>query len=213
MKTSCPLPYQADTVSALVATGLAGLVAGSLSFGSFVDVRTMLYFVRDETDSKETGNAALEEASKKKKRKNLETVAHLFPVLWPYGAYWMVPLMAATTVFHLVAYYCNNSKAARTTTCCAGHKDMSSSWLYSGLAIFGLLPYTKIVMGKDIEKLCNNTDNALSAEELVETTRAFGKKHHVRTVVAMAAFGLSLLSLVHLPTGRTSSSPAAAAKK
>jgi Domain of unknown function (DUF1772) len=226
MKTACPFPYQADTIAAIVATGLAGLVAGSLSFGSFVDVRTLLHLVRDDDnddDDDETVNAET-------KQKNIDTVAHLFPVLWPFGRDWMVPLMAVTSVAHFGTYYFCCSSKTTTTSCCGGnsknhHMSSSSSsslsWLYSGLAILSILPYTKLIMGQDIEKLMynnkyhnNDTDNTtrLSTTELVARTRSFGKKHHVRTVVALAAFGLSLVSLVHLPSGSGGSGSAAAKK-
>jgi hypothetical protein len=200
MKTSCPSPYKADTVAAVLATGLAGLVAGSLAFASFVDVRTLLQMVGSDNDNDTTDK----DVEQKKKKKNIETVAHFFPAFWPNGRDWMVPLLGAASLAHFATYYLLPKS---NTGCCgsnsAGHDKMS--WLYAGLAIFGIAPYTKLYMGSDIATLCDNTDKRLTDEQVAEATRMFCQKHHVRTVVAMAAFSLSLVSIIHLP--RSSGGP------
>jgi Domain of unknown function (DUF1772) len=69
--------------SAMAATGLAGIVAGSLTFVSAVDTRSFLQHVtNDRTD----------------------LILSHFGVWWPYGRDWMVPLLFSTSVAHAVAY-------------------------------------------------------------------------------------------------------------
>jgi hypothetical protein len=73
-----------DKWAAIVATGLAGLVTGSLAFASAVDVRSFLFHVKDEVGANLARNH--------------------FAVWWPYGASWMIPLISATSVSFGVAW-------------------------------------------------------------------------------------------------------------
>lgn len=70
--------------AAIVATGLAGLVTGSLAFASAVDVRSFKTHIQDEVGTNLARNH--------------------FMVWWPYGRDWMVPLNLATSVAFGVAW-------------------------------------------------------------------------------------------------------------
>lgn len=70
--------------AAIVASGLAGVVTGSLAFASAVDVRAIMFHVKDEVGTNLARNH--------------------FVVWWPYGAQWMVPLLSATSISFGVAW-------------------------------------------------------------------------------------------------------------
>ena len=188
----CPSPFQSETVAALIATGLAGLVSGSLAFGSFVDTRTLMALVHGETDAA-------------KRKRNTDFIASTyFPVWWPNGRDWMAPLLMASSVAHFLTYYCIPSSksipaGSATTSDCPCQFTGNMSWIYSGLMLFGIAPYTAFVLGEDIEALRNASKT--SSDEVAAKVKSFCTLHHARTVMAAWAFGLSLLSLVHLPRG------------
>jgi hypothetical protein len=70
--------------AAIVATGLAGLVTGSLAFASAVDVRAFKTHIKDEVGTNLARNH--------------------FMVWWPYGRDWMVPLISSTSIAYGVVW-------------------------------------------------------------------------------------------------------------
>ena len=76
--------FDKQHLSAMVATGLAGIVAGSLGFVSAVDVRSFLTHIKYD--------------------KTKLVQAH-FAIWWPYGRDWMLPLLLTTFAAHVNAYF------------------------------------------------------------------------------------------------------------
>lgn len=67
-----------------MATGLSGLVTGSLAFASAVDVRAFKTHIQDEVGTNLARNH--------------------FMIWWPYGRDWMVPLVSLTTLANGVVW-------------------------------------------------------------------------------------------------------------
>lgn len=153
----------------VAATGLAGIVAGCMTFASAVDARTFVKFVSPEAKEEKTGNA---------EDGNEELVKAFFKVWWPHGRDLMVPLLAATSLAHFAAYFASRGR----------------SWILSGLLIMSIGPYTGIVLMEDIDALRGS-----DAAECARTVRRFCNLHHVRTVLAGTAFVLSLRELAGFP--------------
>lgn len=137
----------------LVATALAGVTTGALTFGSFVDVPTLLHLV--ETN-------------------DLETLKRFFPAWWPHGRHMMVGMIGLGTAAHALAY----------------HQSGNKTWLWTSALLFSLLPYTALVMGKEIQALREGSG------DVAANTRSFCSKHHVRLVIAGTAFSMSLCALL-----------------
>jgi len=146
--------------SAVVATGLAGTMAGSLAFVSFVDVRSFLRHV-----SSDGGGGGADVAKRH------------FEVWWPCGRDWMVPLLGCASAAHLVAWRASGK----------------ASWGWAGLALAAIGPYTGVVLMEDIDALRSST-----SVEVKAATERFCRLHHVRLVLAAAAFVTSLLGLADL---------------
>lgn len=100
-----------------------------------------------------------------------EVLQAFFPVWWPAGRDLMAPLGVTTAAAHVAAYAATSDKA----------------WLATGAAIFGVMPYTILVMGEDITAL-----RAADSEQTCETARRFCWLHHPRSVVAGAVFAIAL---------------------
>eukprot|EP00443_Scrippsiella_acuminata_P127589 CAMPEP_0115635722 /NCGR_PEP_ID=MMETSP0272-20121206/33278_1 /TAXON_ID=71861 /ORGANISM="Scrippsiella trochoidea, Strain CCMP3099" /LENGTH=171 /DNA_ID=CAMNT_0003072661 /DNA_START=47 /DNA_END=563 /DNA_ORIENTATION=- len=139
--------------SELAAAGLAGVVAGALTFVSAVDARTLTALA---TEGDEV------------------TLRKFFPVWWPAGRDLMAPLLLATGAAHAAAY--------RST-----RKPL---WMGTGAAIFGIIPYTAFILGEDIAAL-----RRADSDEVCSTARRFSLLHQPRMVVALLAFGASLVAL------------------
>ena len=140
-------------LAASIATGLAGMLAGGLSFGSFVDVRSLLLHV-------DKGNTDL--------------IQSHFPIWWPCGRDYMVPLIGLSSLVHGMAYAMTKH----------------SLWIGSGVTIFLIGPYTALVLGEDIETLRKS-----DTTEVSETTKRFCNLHHVRTGMALTALVCSLSAM------------------
>lgn len=140
-------------LTACFATGLAGLIAGGMSFVSFVDVRSFLQHV----DSN-----------------NTETAKSHFQKWWPCGRDYMVPLLGTTMLAHLVAWF----------------QTGDLTWLASGGTLVIIGPYTKLVLGEDIEKLRKS-----SSDEVATTARRFCNLHHIRLVLAVTGYSVSLMGM------------------
>lgn len=115
-------------------------------------------------------------------KKNTDLAKAHFQVWWPCGRDLMVPLVLCAGATHGAAYL----------ACADGDPD-KAWWAVSGACLLSLGPYTKLVLGDDIEKL-----RAASGEEVEQTTRRFCMMHHVRLGLAATAFGLSLVGLANL---------------
>ena len=113
---------------AIAATGFAGIVMGCLTFVSFVDVRSFLLHLNN---------------------KKVELIQMHFPIWWPCGRDLMVPLLGCGTLCNaFAAYYYNNSNKSNNNNVNINVYFAVSATL---LALIG--PYTKIVLGEDIEAL------------------------------------------------------------
>eukprot|EP00931_Biecheleriopsis_adriatica_P124721 TRINITY_DN99893_c0_g1_i1.p1 TRINITY_DN99893_c0_g1~~TRINITY_DN99893_c0_g1_i1.p1 ORF type:complete len:151 (-),score=21.14 TRINITY_DN99893_c0_g1_i1:152-604(-) len=75
---------RADSATSL-AVGMSGILAGCLTFVSFVEARTILKLVDAGTDG-------------------VEMVRKFFPIWWPYGRDLMVPVILLTTGAHGLAF-------------------------------------------------------------------------------------------------------------
>mmetsp|Transcript_30066 Transcript_30066/g.64938 ORF Transcript_30066/g.64938 Transcript_30066/m.64938 type:complete len:144 (-) Transcript_30066:532-963(-) len=137
----------------LAAAGFSGLLAGSFSFASFVDSRT-LWIIAKKGDG--------------------EALRKFFPVWWPAGRDWMLPLVLVTSSLHGFAYY----------------STKKASWLYTALATFLIAPYTGLILGEDIKSLMNE-----NCEGACEIAKSFVIRHQPRFVVAGVAFVAALLAL------------------
>mmetsp|Transcript_70870 Transcript_70870/g.196887 ORF Transcript_70870/g.196887 Transcript_70870/m.196887 type:complete len:147 (+) Transcript_70870:97-537(+) len=67
----------------LIATGLCGIVAGALTFVSFVDTRALRKLAAEEDET---------------------TLKRFFPVWWPFGRDLMLPLLLTAAGSHVMAY-------------------------------------------------------------------------------------------------------------
>ncbi len=149
------------TAATVCATALAGLAAGSMAFASAVDVRGLLRHVR---------------------AKHNDLIRTHFQLWWPCGRDWMVPLIGANAVAHVVAY--------------AATKD--TAWLAGGAAVAAIGPYTGLVLGKDIGALRKDAAPEGDDEndtEFSKTVTHFCNMHHVRTGLAFAGFASGLAAL------------------
>lgn len=147
--------------SAVAATGVAGIIAGCMTFASAVDARSFVLHVD---------------------KKNSDVAKAHFQVWWPCGRDLMVPLVLCAGATHGAAYYC-----------CMDGDPNKVWWAVSGTSLLAIGPYTKLVLGEDIEKLRTSSE-----EEVAETTIRFCTMHHVRLGLAATAFGLSLIGLSNL---------------
>lgn len=105
-----------------------------------------------------------------------------FPVWWPHGRNMMVPLIGLGALANAAAYKVTKHR----------------NWAWSALLMFLLAPYTKLLMGEDIETLRSTTDPSQVATIAIR----FCNFHHVRSVMAVAGFGLSLVGLAELNQNR-----------
>jgi hypothetical protein len=112
-----------------------------------------------------------------KEKKGTDLAKAHFQVWWPYGRDLMVPLLGTTALAQGTAWFLSRDK----------------SWIMSGICLFLVGPYTRLVLGEDIEKLRSST-----SEEVQEATKRFCMLHHMRTLMAAAGFGLSLVTLADL---------------
>ena len=106
--------------------------------------------------------------------KDPEVIRKLFPYWWPNGRDLMAPLAATGTAAHVAAAVMSGQRI----------------WAVGGTMLFGLLPYTMLVLGEDIKGLMD-----ANPEEVATRTKRFCRLHHVRLVAAMSAFGVGLYAL------------------
>jgi hypothetical protein len=166
---------------AIAATGIAGVITGCLTFVSAVDARSFLAHVKGD-----------------QKNNNTDIIQRHFPIWWPNGRDLMVPLIAASTLCHGWAYYSYSYSTKSTTTSTTSNNTNIThpnnlNWAISGLLLMLIGPYTAVVLGEDIETL-----RKADSTEVEETTKRFCRLHHVRLVLAVAGFGLSLFGLAEL---------------
>lgn len=113
-------------------------------------------------------------------KKETSLIQQHFPIWWPNGRDLMVSLILTATLAHGGAYY---TSVARNR----------NNWAISGFLLMMIGPYTAIVLGEDIETL-----RKADSKEVATTARRFCNLHHVRLVLAVAGFGLSLISLAEV---------------
>ena len=142
---------------AIVATAVAGIVMGCMTFVSFVDVRSFLLHLEN---------------------KKVEVIQMHFPIWWPCGRDLMIPLLGCGTLCNAVAAY---------------HYYPGINFVVSATLLAAIGPYTKIVLGEDIETLRKSNPSQID-----ETARRFCNLHHVRLVAATIAFGFALVALAEL---------------
>eukprot|EP00549_Striatella_unipunctata_P021125 CAMPEP_0118680914 /NCGR_PEP_ID=MMETSP0800-20121206/4642_1 /TAXON_ID=210618 ORGANISM="Striatella unipunctata, Strain CCMP2910" /NCGR_SAMPLE_ID=MMETSP0800 /ASSEMBLY_ACC=CAM_ASM_000638 /LENGTH=155 /DNA_ID=CAMNT_0006577141 /DNA_START=53 /DNA_END=520 /DNA_ORIENTATION=- len=112
---------------------------------------------------------------------NTQLILDHFPIWWPHGRNMMVPLIGVGALANALAYKATSHR----------------SWAWSGFLIFLLAPYTKLLMGEDIETLRN-----ADLSQVANTAIRFCNFHHGRSVMALASFGLSLVGLADLNQNR-----------
>ena len=98
----------------------------------------------------------------------------LFPIWWPNGRDLMLPLLLVTAAAHGWAFGATRDQA----------------WLGTGGLVLAIAPYTKFVLGEDIAKL-----RAATSQDVQQITHSFCFWHHPRLLMALGAFGCSLLTL------------------
>lgn len=111
------------------------------------------------------------------KKKRSELVKEYFGIWWPHGKSLMVPLLVSSTVANGITW---------TMT-----RDVL--WGVAGFCMAIIGPYTHIVLMEDIEHI-----RKPDSTQIVETTKEFCRYHHVRTIMAMIGFGISLFGLAHM---------------
>lgn len=113
-------------------------------------------------------------------KKDAETIKKMFPIWWPFGKAFMVPSLALNLLTHLSSYAATGEKM----------------WIFTGLVVCAIGPYTAFVMKEDIEILRghvqDNTKEKLDDDEIYTFTTSFCKLHHARLVLALIAYGTSL---------------------
>eukprot|EP00441_Pelagodinium_beii_P013777 CAMPEP_0197665046 /NCGR_PEP_ID=MMETSP1338-20131121/59002_1 /TAXON_ID=43686 ORGANISM="Pelagodinium beii, Strain RCC1491" /NCGR_SAMPLE_ID=MMETSP1338 /ASSEMBLY_ACC=CAM_ASM_000754 /LENGTH=154 /DNA_ID=CAMNT_0043243799 /DNA_START=69 /DNA_END=533 /DNA_ORIENTATION=+ len=150
-----PLLPISHNAAAAAAVGLSGTVVGSLAFVSFVDTKLLVKL------SSKPG-----------------VLSEVFPVWWPYGRDWMVPLLTSTALSNALVYYLT--------------KD--AWWLVSVASAMSIASYTVAFMKEaTIDPLMKGG----TADEVSNFTQEFCRRHHPRLLFAIAGLvnGLSLLKL------------------
>ncbi|KAL6059842.1 hypothetical protein QOT17_013876 [Balamuthia mandrillaris] len=104
-------------------------------------------------------------------QRDSDLIQRFFPVWWPAGRDLMAPLGAAAAAANFYCYY--RTRQPQFSIC--------------GGAMLGIILWTGLVMGENIQELREG-----STDDVLEVTRSFCWKHHVRTVVSGSAF-LTLL--------------------
>eukprot|EP00440_Ansanella_granifera_P068001 gb/GFBE01073768.1/.p1 GENE.gb/GFBE01073768.1/~~gb/GFBE01073768.1/.p1 ORF type:complete len:155 (+),score=28.13 gb/GFBE01073768.1/:1-465(+) len=150
-----PLLPVSRNAAALTAVGLSGTVVGSLAFVSFVDARLLLQL-----------------------KSKPGVLSEVFPVWWPFGRDWMVPLLASTALSNALVYYLT--------------KD--AWWLVSAGSALSIGCYTAAFM---MEATIDPLMKGGAADEVSNFTKEFCRRHQPRLLFAIAGLvnGLSLLKL------------------
>jgi hypothetical protein len=171
-----------DWIIPLIATGLSGIVAGSLAFVSAVDTRSFLLHL--------SSSSSIDEEEKNEKKPDVDLIVKHFQVWWPCGRDWMVPLIGTTTLANLAAWFVT----ARSTGSSGSSSTTASpsTWCWGAAATMIVLigPYTGVVLMEDIDKLRTS-----STEEVEETTQRFCTLHHPRLGMALVGYGFALFGL------------------
>lgn len=110
-------------------------------------------------------------------RNDTQLILNHFPIWWPHGRNLMVPLIVVGSLANAAAYKVTSHR----------------NWAWSGLLIFSLAPFTKLLMGEDIETLRH-----ADPSQVATTTIRFCNLHHIRTVLSLAGFGFSLIGLADM---------------
>jgi hypothetical protein len=107
-------------------------------------------------------------------KQNTDLVVAHFQVWWPNGRDLMVPLIGCNIVSHAAAWVLTRDKV----------------WIVSAACLGMIGPYTKIVLGEDIQALRSS-----SKAEVDITAKRFCKLHHARLAMASAGFFLALFGM------------------
>eukprot|EP00562_Extubocellulus_spinifer_P006242 CAMPEP_0178516236 /NCGR_PEP_ID=MMETSP0696-20121128/24997_1 /TAXON_ID=265572 /ORGANISM="Extubocellulus spinifer, Strain CCMP396" /LENGTH=198 /DNA_ID=CAMNT_0020146481 /DNA_START=55 /DNA_END=651 /DNA_ORIENTATION=+ len=176
-----------DWIIPLIATGLSGIVTGSLAFASAVDTRSFLLHLSSSSASSEDQDEEEKKAADDDDGATGLIVKH-FQVWWPCGRDWMVPLIGTTTLANLAAWFVASRSAGGSSSATAS----PSTWCWGAAAtMIGLIgPYTGFVLMEDIDKLRTS-----STEEVEVTTRRFCNLHHPRLGMALVGYGFALFGL------------------
>ena len=154
-----------ETVCPLLAVFTSGILSGAQLAVSFLDARTFVTLA----EKKEAG-----------------LIKGVFPVWWPFGKSFMVPLSYVLTLSHLSAYWFTGQKL----------------WLMTTAMGFSLGPYTALLMMKQIKELMGGDvigakQDDLGDDSVYTTTKTFCTLHHGRAVIAVIVHLMSLYLLQH----------------
>eukprot|EP01104_Vermistella_antarctica_P015567 TRINITY_DN5140_c0_g1_i1.p1 TRINITY_DN5140_c0_g1~~TRINITY_DN5140_c0_g1_i1.p1 ORF type:complete len:161 (-),score=17.13 TRINITY_DN5140_c0_g1_i1:50-532(-) len=104
-----------------------------------------------------------------------------FPVWWPNGRNLMAPLGLGTIVSHLIAaYQCLNQPGSAQRS--VSPFSSSTAHFIAAALIFLVLLWTKFKMMEGIDEL-----RKADSSGLMKTARQFCADHHVRTLLALVA--------------------------
>ena len=113
-------------------------------------------------------------------KKEAETIKKLFPIWWPFGKSFMGPAKLFNLFAHITTYFVTGNKL----------------WILTGCTIFAIGPYTGLVMMEDIGKLRGNKDGSNENDDnIYKFTKSFCRSHHLRLVLALLAYCISLYSM------------------
>ena len=106
------------------------------------------------------------------RQRNKYVLQVLLPILGPHGSDFTLPLMALVIAAHAARYYASGNAAS----------------LVCAAMVAAIEPYTQLVMGKNIQRLLSGND-----ADVLATTQDFCRKHHVRSVLSLAAVVIAIV--------------------
>ena len=145
---------QLTTILPPIAVFSSGVTTGFLSGASFLDCRTFKALVA---------------------KKDADTIRKVFPIWWPHGKSFMVPMTILNCIVHFGTFAVTNEKL----------------WILTGSVLTSIGPYTGMVMMKNINTL-RGEDGKVSDDDVLIFTKTFCKLHHPRLALALIGFGTSI---------------------
>ena len=103
-------------------------------------------------------------------KKHKYVLQTLMPIFWPHGSDFFLPLMITVVITHIARWYYTGKVIA----------------LICAMLVAAIMPYTRFVMGEDIERLIS------SKGDVSATVQAFCRKHDARTLLSLTAFVLAI---------------------
>lgn len=148
--------------------GMAGILAGSMAFGSFVSCPTFIRLLKAKppVDNQDTKTIPVT---------GMDVLRSYFSFWWPIGRDYMAPLSLLTSLIQFTTYAVTKSAV----------------WAVTGLSTAAILPYTLFAMGNNISALLQS--DLLDDSSLEKHVVVFARKHHVRTLVSGIIYIAGLL--------------------